>query len=293
MDSKLITSGGYCLLNFRVAESVGINESILLGYLISKQQYFEKKGMLEEDGYFYLLREDIAKSTKVSYKKQKEAFDNLERLGFILTKITGIPAKKHFIVLEYKIKEFFDTYQEPNVDYDDISSSDDMNPASKVEIDSPSKVEIDLTSSDEIDLVNNNRYTTNGDTTIRDTTMCVGHTQEEVESEKKKNLNNITDSVIDYMNEVGGKRFKKIETNREFIRARLNDGYTIEDCKEAIDKSWEKDHGTDKEMYFNPKTIFRPKNFEMILNMPWKRKSGQEMISHSTWNGTYVSDEEF
>jgi uncharacterized phage protein (TIGR02220 family) len=76
------------------------------------------------------------------------------------------------------------------------------------------------------------------------------------------------DEVIGYLNAATQSNFKKTtEAYRKTIRARLNEGYTLDDFKKVIDsrvKIW----GEDERMreYLRPQTLFRPSNFESYLN---------------------------
>lgn len=81
----------------------------------------------------------------------------------------------------------------------------------------------------------------------------------------------IADQLIDFMNKLSGKRFRKIESNRKGICARLADGYTEMDAYTVIKRQWAEWHGTDMEKYFCPETLFRPSKFEKYLNAPDKR----------------------
>lgn len=81
----------------------------------------------------------------------------------------------------------------------------------------------------------------------------------------------VADEIIDFMNKLSGKRFRKIESNRKGIRARLAEGYTEMDAYTVVKRKWAEWKGTDMEQYFNPETLFRPSKFEKYLNAPDKR----------------------
>lgn len=100
-----------------------------------------------------------------------------------------------------------------------------------------------------------------GGTTVTDTvsvTDNVSVTEEDTVTE-----------VIDHLNEVCGTNYRTNgKQNREHVHARLEDGFTKEDCFEVIDKMQEK-WGNDPKMrdYLRPQTLFSAK-FESYLNMP-------------------------
>lgn len=74
--------------------------------------------------------------------------------------------------------------------------------------------------------------------------------------------------VIRYLNEKAGKRFSlTLNKSKENLVARLNDGYTVDDCKRVIDNKvaqWKDDPKMDK--HLNPTTLFRPSHFDNYLN---------------------------
>ena len=74
--------------------------------------------------------------------------------------------------------------------------------------------------------------------------------------------------VIDYLNAKTGSAYKaSSKANISVIRARLNDGYTVEDCKKVIDtKAGQWLTNPDMVKYLRPETLFRPSKFEGYLN---------------------------
>lgn len=80
-----------------------------------------------------------------------------------------------------------------------------------------------------------------------------------------KTNNNYKD-VIDYLNEKAGKSFKCVEANNKLIRARYNEGYTLEDFYRVIDYKVLQWKGNEWEKYLRPSTLFSAKNFENYLN---------------------------
>lgn len=75
-------------------------------------------------------------------------------------------------------------------------------------------------------------------------------------------------TIVDYLNAKTQSNFKaKTEETRKSIRARLKEGYTVEDFKRVID-SKSSDWADSERMreYLRPSTLFRPANFEAYLN---------------------------
>lgn len=74
--------------------------------------------------------------------------------------------------------------------------------------------------------------------------------------------------IVDYLNERTGSHFKaNTAETKKSIKARLKEGYTVDDFKRVID-SKVKDWADDDRMkdYLRPQTLFRPANFEAYLN---------------------------
>lgn len=73
--------------------------------------------------------------------------------------------------------------------------------------------------------------------------------------------------IIDYLNEKTGRNYKhKAKINQRVIKARMNEGYTIEDFKTVIDKKtdgWNDD--VKMKEFLRPETLFGPK-FDRYLN---------------------------
>lgn len=71
--------------------------------------------------------------------------------------------------------------------------------------------------------------------------------------------------IISYLNEKAGSRFKPVESNKKFVRARLKD-YTLAELKAVIDckvYSWK---NTSMEKYLRPETLFNATKFESYIN---------------------------
>jgi uncharacterized phage protein (TIGR02220 family) len=88
----------------------------------------------------------------------------------------------------------------------------------------------------------------------------------EKESKEESAATSAADTVIDYLNEKCGKQFRHSDTSRKYIRARLAEGYTIDDCKHVVDAKASQWLGTDMAQYLRPHTLFRPEKFEGYAN---------------------------
>ena len=90
---QLLRADGSVATNKKLMREVGPIEAILYGELFSRCAYFEERGMLTKDGFFYNTVEDMQKDTGLTRKLQKPAIDKLVNMGLIEMEIRGIPAK--------------------------------------------------------------------------------------------------------------------------------------------------------------------------------------------------------
>jgi uncharacterized phage protein (TIGR02220 family) len=118
---------------------------------------------------------------------------------------------------------------------------------------------------------------------------------ESVESQKsvkKEKYKDEIKEIIDYLNSKAGSRYRYTsEGNNKYIRARLNEGYTINDFKTVIDKMVINWTGTEYEQYLRPSTLFGNK-FENYLNIKIKQ-SAQNQVTRKEWDGKFYSDKKY
>ena len=89
----------------------------------------------------------------------------------------------------------------------------------------------------------------------------------------KGKIDSFAREVIDYLNEKNGSKYRYSESSLKHIRARLNENFTVEDCKAVIDKKCQEWKGDPKmEQYLRPETLFGSK-FENYLNAPVSSRS--------------------
>ncbi len=94
------------------------------------------------------------------------------------------------------------------------------------------------------------------------------------DNNEKNDKNNImVAEIISYLNEKTGKNFKSgVAKNRDLIKARLKEGYSVEDFKKVIDikvAEWLNDEAMSK--FLRPETLFSNK-FEGYLNQKPKQE---------------------
>ena len=84
--------------------------------------------------------------------------------------------------------------------------------------------------------------------------------------DNKENIFNDINEIVDYLNEKTKKHYQNKGATYDIIKARLNDGYTIKDCKYIIDVKASQWLNTDMEKYLRPETLFNRTKFESYLN---------------------------
>ncbi|VTT02215.1 conserved phage C-terminal domain-containing protein [Streptococcus oralis] len=83
----------------------------------------------------------------------------------------------------------------------------------------------------------------------------------------------ICSEVINYLNSKAKKNFKvNTASHQKFIKARLKEGYVLEDFKKVVDIMVAKWKGTEYEQYLQPQTLFGNK-MDNYLNHPMPKRS--------------------
>lgn len=106
----------------------------------------------------------------------------------------------------------------------------------------------------------------------QDSKNCEAESQNLLQSNTYRNTSTNTDKaiyaeIIDYLNQKAGTRYRATTSStRKHIKARIAEGFTVEDFKTVIDKKCAEWLGNSKmEQYLRPETLFGTK-FEGYLN---------------------------
>lgn len=95
---------------------------------------------------------------------------------------------------------------------------------------------------------------------------------ENTKTENNNNKLSICKEIISYLNLKAKKNFKvDTASHQKFIKARLKEGYVLEDFKKVVDIMVAKWKGTEYEQYLQPQTLFGNK-MDNYLNQPMPRK---------------------
>lgn len=103
---SILGNGGYWNVNKKIASKIGIIATTILSDLISKKRYFEERGQLEKDGWFFNTVENITLDLYITNHEFKTCMTRLLESGFIQKKVKGIPAKTYYKIQERKIAKF-------------------------------------------------------------------------------------------------------------------------------------------------------------------------------------------
>ena len=80
-------------------------------------------------------------------------------------------------------------------------------------------------------------------------------------------------TIVDYLNQQANTKYKSTsKKTQSLIKARVNDGFTVDDFKQVIDNKVAEWKGGEMEKYIRPETIFGSK-FESYLNQKVEKKT--------------------
>jgi len=93
-----LSQDAFLLVNKKILKKLdNANAALILSSLISKYQYFENRGELQ-DGYFFNTKEMLKNELGFSEKVTLSAEKKLISIGFISTKLQGLPRKKYYTI---------------------------------------------------------------------------------------------------------------------------------------------------------------------------------------------------
>lgn len=247
---QLLMSSSYFVLNKQIVKAIGIEAGFLLTTLIEASD-----GLANDDGWFYKTAPSLEEETGLSNHKQSKIIDELTKLGILEQENKGMPMKRYFRINFQKIEEL-------------VFKKDSKNLKSSIE----ENEKQGFKNFESKDLKNSN--------------ACIekiSNNKEYINNNLNKELNNIYKEAVDYLNQKAGTKYKSNSKNTtKHIKARLNDGYTLEDFKSVIDKKCSEWLNTDMEKYLCPDTLFGSK-FEKYLN---QKINGSKFNNKNTQNNS-------
>lgn len=231
---QLLMSSSYFVLNKQIVKAIGIEAGFLLTTLIEASD-----GLANEDGWFYKTAPSLEEETGLSNYKQSKIIEELTKLGILEQENKGMPMKRYFRINFKKIEELVFKMQDlknskPSIEENEKQGFKNFECKDLKNLNAC------------IEKISNNKELNNNNL--------------------NKELNNIYKEAVDYLNQKAGTKYKSNSKNTtKHIKARLNDGYTLEDFKSVIDKKCSEWLNTDMEKYLCPDTLFGSK-FEKYLN---------------------------
>lgn len=120
------------------------------------------------------------------------------------------------------------------------------------------------------------------------------HNRRKKESKKGRNIGVSKDtlssnddavaSVIDHLNEKTGSHYKQTQGTEKYIRARLNEGFTVEELNAVTDKKTEEWLSSEKmAKYLRPSTLFNADKFQGYLEECQEHDDGLDWSDISTY----------
>ena len=101
--------------------------------------------------------------------------------------------------------------------------------------------------------------------------------------------NEIYKDIISYLNQKLNSNYKySTKSTKDCIKARLNEGFTLEEFKIVIDKKYNEWINTEMEQYLRPITLFSNK-FEGYLNSPIKKGGNNNAEYRKDYGGLDLS----
>jgi uncharacterized phage protein (TIGR02220 family) len=102
--------------------------------------------------------------------------------------------------------------------------------------------------------------------------------------------------VIDRLNAKAGTSFRNVESHAKLIRARIGEGYTVEDLLSVIDSKTSEWVGDEKmERYLRPETLFSQKKFSTYIGqanvIPLKKKDTSSWVDDVATNKPMFGDD--
>jgi len=92
----LLRSDGSIVINKKLAKEIGLNETVIYSELVSLYKYWEGRGDLTKDGWFFCTYKNLEDNTTIQQKTAQRVTTKLVKLGLIEKKIMGLPAKTYY-----------------------------------------------------------------------------------------------------------------------------------------------------------------------------------------------------
>jgi uncharacterized phage protein (TIGR02220 family) len=195
-------------------------------------------------GIAYPSRSLICHDLKITQETLSKHLKNLEEQGYILRE-----QQRSNGSFSHNIYTILTIPRKPDTKITDIEKID-------IALDDIGKIE-----------TNNNSYNNNSiNNNNKNTYIVERHENSNSEPEPKQHEQIPYQKIVEYLNEKTGKQYRHTTPKtRELIKARWNEGFTLDDFKKVIDNKTLEWKDTEFDNYLRPQTLFSNK-FEAYLN---------------------------
>ena len=97
---EILRADAFINSNKSLRWALGIHEADIYAELLSRHFYFESRGELTVDGYFFNTVKSLRAGTAIDCKAQNKAIKNLRKIGLIDVILRDAPPKRYFKILE-------------------------------------------------------------------------------------------------------------------------------------------------------------------------------------------------
>jgi len=235
---EILISNSFFVMNKKIVKKFDADTALLLSSFAEAEIAFS-----DDNGWFFQTIETVEEMTGLQRKKQERCIKKLIENGILEQKNIGMPRKRYFRLNYEKINEivFESNIKSKNSVWTDGTNKNVRNGQAIMNKTDNYK---------EINKENNNKNT-----------YIVENEENLTEKEQIPYK-----EIIEYLNEKADKQYRyTTPKTRELIKARWNEGFTLDDFKKVIDNKTLEWKNTKWENYLRPVTLFSTK-FESYLN---------------------------
>ena len=96
--SNVLGNSSFVLLNKAIIQKLGLDEAVLLGFIIDKWTYFN------HDDFYYTI-DDLSHDTGLSYRMCRKSLQSLINKGILIKKeFAGLPPKQYYSIDELELR---------------------------------------------------------------------------------------------------------------------------------------------------------------------------------------------
>ena len=108
-DIAQLLHGPFYQVNIKLIKIYGINTALFISHIVSKYNYFKKNNMINEEGYFYNIKDQIEEETSLTSTVQYRITKKLIENKILKVKKRGLPAKNYYKIDFIKLASVLNT----------------------------------------------------------------------------------------------------------------------------------------------------------------------------------------